>query len=279
MPNVSTAVQIQDALTTAPPTDYAVTVTSDGRSETVTITATGTGSVAVSASTSQQVQTYAEQQAMKLWQDRVARSWMASTTSATITLGSSWHISTTSATTGTYNTHWLLDDRCTTASNAAWKSESWQNCKHSPTSWYVPAAKRTPEQIAEAAAQAEIRRQAAVIEAAKVKVFKDAANARARRLLVQMLNADQKKELEEKNQFHLTVHDRDGSMRVYRIEYGFQGNVKLLGTNGQPVKRYCIHADSRLPYEDQMLAQKMLLEANEPEFLRIANMAHIRAAA
>jgi hypothetical protein len=67
-------------------------------------------------------------------------------------------------------------------------------------------------------------------------------------------------------------------MKVYRIEYGYAGNVKLLGNDGQPVKRYCIHADYRLPYEDQMLAQKMLLEANEPEFLRIANMTQLRAA-
>jgi hypothetical protein len=62
------------------------------------------------------------------------------------------------------------------------------------------------------------------------------------------------------------------------LTIAYAGNVKLLGNDGLPVKRYCIHADSRLPYEDQMLAQKMLLEANEAEFLRVANMTQLRAA-
>jgi hypothetical protein len=97
---------------------------------------------------------------------------------------------------------------------------------------------------------------------------------------MQMLNEDQQKELDDKNHFHLTVHSRDGSMKVYRVDYGFQGNVKLIGEDGHPTRSYCIHSDSRLPYEDQMLAQKLLLEANEPEFLRIANESrvHRRAA-
>lgn len=262
------------------PTNYEVSVTSDGMSETVTIKITGTETPVVTASTRDEVLTWAQTQAMKLWQDRVARSWMASTssvtTSTTINLGSSWHISTA----GTNSTsNWIdLDDRCTSAGNAAWYSTGWQSCKHTQVRWTPEVIKRTPEQIAEEAAKAELRRQAAIIEAAKVKLFTDTAKARARKLLFSMLNADQQKELDEKNHFHLTVHSRDGSMKVYRIEHGYAGNVKLLGVDGQPVKRYCIHADYRLPYEDQMLAQKLLLETNEPEFLRIANMTQLRAA-
>lgn len=258
--------------------DYTVSVTSDGISETVTITVTGTNVPVVSASTSQEVLNWAQVQAMRIWQDRVARAWTTTGTSTTsIRLGPSWHISTgtNAGTTGWYD----IDDGCTAAANAVWTTNAWQETKHAA---YRSAAaawvKRTPEQIAEEAAQAELRRQAAIVEAAKVKVFTDTAKARARRLLVSMLNPDQRKELEEKNHFHLTVHSRDGAMKVYRIEHGYAGNVKLLGHDGQPVKRYCIHADSRLPYEDQMLAQKLLLEANEAEFLRIANMTQLRAA-
>lgn len=262
-------------------TEYDVEVTSDGLTETVTITMTGNSIPVVTASTRDAVQTWAQAQAMKIWQDRVARSWMASTTSSTtaattINLGSSWHIRTTgtSSTTGWYD----IEDGCTAAANAAWYSTGWQDCKHTQVRWTPSVVQRTPEQIAEAAAKAELARQAAIIEAAKVKIFTDTAKARARKLLFSMLNTDQQKELEEKNFFHLTVHDRSGSMRVYRIEHGYAGNVKLIGVDGQPVKRYCIHADYRLPYEDQMLAQKLMLETNEPEFLRIANMTQLRAA-
>jgi hypothetical protein len=269
-----------ETLTEGVATEYRVEVTSDGLGETVTITMTGNTVPVVTASTRDQIQTWAQAQAMKIWQDRVARAWMTSgttsaTTATTINLGNSWHIRTsgTNSTTGWYD----IADNCTSAANAAWYSTGWQDCDHATIKQYG-RVRETPEQAAERAAKAELARQAQAIEDAKRKVFTDTAKARARRLLFSMLNADQQKELDEKNHFHLTVHSRDGSMKVYRIEHGYAGNVKLLGVDGQPVKRYCIHADSRLPYEDQMLAQKLMLETNEPEFLRIANMTQLRAA-
>jgi hypothetical protein len=266
-----------ETLTEGVATEYRVEVTSDGLSETVTITMTGNSVPVVTASTRDQIQTWAQAQAMKIWQDRVARAWMSSSTTSatTINLGNSWHIRTsgTSATTGWYT----VEDRCTAAANAAWYSTGWQDCDHETMRRYG-RVRETPEQAAERAAKAELARQAAAIEDAKRKVFTDTAKARARRLLFSMLSPDQQKELDEKNHFHLTVHSKDGTMKVYRIEHGYAGNVKLLGPDGQPIRRYCIHADSRLPYEDQMLAQKLLLESNEQDFLRIANMTQLRAA-
>lgn len=256
--------------------DYTVSVTSDGMSEIVTITVTGTNTPVVTASNRDNILTWAQAQAMKLWQDRVARAWMSSasstTSAATINLGNSWRI-TSSATTGWYD----LEDRCTAAANTAWYSTGWQDCDHATIRKHG-RVRETPQQAAERAAKEELARQAREIEAAKVKVFTDTAKARARRLLISMLNPDQQKELDEKNHFHLTVYSKDGTMKVYRIEHGYAGNVKLLGLDGQPVKRYCIHADSRLPYEDQMLAQKLLLETNEEHFLKTANMTQLRAA-
>ena len=256
-------------LTDPPPEIESVTYDFDeteGFMQTVRVTTTTSA-----AGSSEEVQNWARVTAMKLMQDRVYRAWTTTgtSTSATIDL---WPISTSA--TG----NWIAD-QCTAASSAVWRMESWQDCKHVSAKWErAKAVRETPEQVAERAAKAELARQAAAIEAAKVKVFTDTAKARARRLLISMLTPDQRKELEEKNHFHLTVHDRSGSMRVYRIEHGYAGNVKLLGVAGQPVKRYCIHADYRLPYEDQMLAQKLLLESNEEHFLKVANMTQLRAA-
>jgi hypothetical protein len=255
--------------------DYTVSVTSDGVSETVTITVTGTSVPVVTASNRDTILTWAQAQAMKLWQDRVARAWMSSTSATTIELGPTWRISnsSTASTTG-----WLqIEDRCTAAANAAWYSTGWQDCDHETIRRYG-RVRETPQQAAERAAKEELARQQREIEAAQRKVFTDTAKARARRLLFSMLTPDQQKELDEKNHFHLTVYSKDGTMKVYRIEHGYAGNVKLLGPDGQPVKRYCIHADSRLPYEDQMLAQKLLLETNEEHFLKTANMTQLRAA-
>jgi hypothetical protein len=39
----------------------------------------------------------------------------------------------------------------------------------------------------------------------------------------------------------------------------------------KPVERLCIYASGDVPEEDSMIAQKLLLEANEAEFLRVAN--------
>jgi hypothetical protein len=218
------------------------------------------------------VSTWAQQVAIQHFQDQVYRGWVTGTSTSATTIDLLW------PDTGTSSTATWTATGTTAAANAVWTSSSWLMPTHTQVRWTPQVIERTPEQIAEVAAKAELARQERVRDEAKKKIFTDAAKVRARNLLMQMLNADQKKELEEKNHFHLTVHSRDGSMKVYRIEYGYAGNVKLLGNDGQPVKRYCIHADYRLPYEDQMLAQKMLLEANEPEFLRIANMTQLRAA-
>ena len=197
-----------------------------------------------------------------------------------------WAATTSATTTGAWPTSWLDTSSCTTTntitctgsntytSEQIWQMDGWQNTTHSQCRWTPTVhrgSQKTPQEIAAAAAQRELRRQQEIKDRSKRNRFKEAANVRARKLLFQMLNEEQRKELDEKNHFHLTVHSRDGSMKVYRVDYGFQGNVKLIGADGEVDRSYCIHSDSRLPYEDQMLAQKLLLEANEPEFLRIAN--------
>lgn len=222
------------------------------------------------------VQAWAQMVAMKIMQDRIFQTWATTGTATTnMVIPANWTAMNSSTTTGWH----YIADQCTAAANTVWRSSGWQQCEHAKVRW-TPSmvAQETPEQRAERAAKAELARQEREREEAKRKVFIDTAKSRARRLLLSMLNPAQQKQLDEKNHFDLTVHGQDGSQRVYRIEYGYQGNVKLLGPDGQPVRRYCIHADSRLPYEDQMLAQKLLLEANEQDFLRIANMTHLRAA-
>jgi hypothetical protein len=217
---------------------------------------------------------------VKYLQNQIFQSW-AHTTSATTVSPNVWphswlDISTSSCT--TTNTITCTGGN-THIADQIWQLDGWQKPVHSKVRW-TPTVHRspqkTPAEIAAAAAKRELERQDRIKAAAKITRFKDAAKVRARTLLLQMLNEEQQKEMDEKNHFHLTVHSQDGSMKVYRVDYGFQGNVKLIGADGKPTRSYCIHADSRLPYEDQMLAQKLLLEANEPEFLRIANESIVR---
>jgi hypothetical protein len=92
--------------------------------------------------------------------------------------------------------------------------------------------------------------------------------AAARELLLSMLDDEQRDEYEGDGRFH--VHTADGE-RCYRITKGQSGNVLLI-KDGRAKRRYCIHPPGlRYPDEDAMVAQMMMLETDEAEFLRIAN--------
>lgn len=92
---------------------------------------------------------------------------------------------------------------------------------------------------------------------------------KAKRLLESCLTPEQRDQLARCGWFKVRVGER-----TYRIKNSPPSNVELLGDDGHPVKRYCIAPAEplgRLPFGDVMLAQKLLLEADESEFLSIAN--------
>lgn len=111
------------------------------------------------------------------------------------------------------------------------------------------------------------------------------ARRRALRLLLAQLTADQQQEWEKEQAFH--VETADGRRR-YRIRRGMHGNITLVksddpavkGKRGQAIKEgavfcWCVaHPDGRLPEEDNVLAQKLMLESPEGEhqFLLQANV-------
>lgn len=67
------------------------------------------------------------------------------------------------------------------------------------------------------------------------------------------------------------------SGKKYVIKKGRAGNVFSI-KDGKLVEKYCIHPrDSEVPEADVMLAQKLILETNEEEFLRIANKTRLAA--
>ena len=47
--------------------------------------------------------------------------------------------------------------------------------------------------------------------------------------------------------------------------------MERLDEGGRPAEVYCIHPSEWVPHEDNMLAQKLMLEYDEESFLRIAN--------
>jgi hypothetical protein len=99
------------------------------------------------------------------------------------------------------------------------------------------------------------------------------ARKRAKKLLLASLDAAQRRDLKRKGHFH--VWGSKGN--VYRIgpaDGAF--NVRLAGVAKGSRMFFCLETeDPDVPPEDVMLAQKLLIEHDEGEFLRQANMAYI----
>ncbi len=93
------------------------------------------------------------------------------------------------------------------------------------------------------------------------------AARRGRKLLLSHLSAIQKAEFRRLDRFH--VVSRSG--RRYRIRLGRARNVDLLRPDGSIEAVFCIQPEQDVPDEDTVLAQKLLLECAEDDFLRIAN--------
>ena len=93
------------------------------------------------------------------------------------------------------------------------------------------------------------------------------ASKRARALLERHLTKCQRQMLDNEGAFTLEVNDR-----LYCVRPG--ARVERLNKKTKRVESYfCIHPEThhRLPAYDVALSQKLLLEANEREFLSIAN--------
>lgn len=99
-----------------------------------------------------------------------------------------------------------------------------------------------------------------------------ASQERAKRLLLMMLTAAQRADY-ERHGFFVVVGQ---SGKRYRVRRGRHGNVYELNARETPIASYCA-SPLGVPDEDAMLAQKLQLENDEAEFLRVANRTAIAA--
>lgn len=105
----------------------------------------------------------------------------------------------------------------------------------------------------------------------RVEGERSVAKERAERLLREHLSPRQREELASKGFFTLETVAPTGERRLYRIDRGRSRNVRQVDGNGRVLKTLCAHPAILVPDADTMLAQKLMLETDEQEFLRIAN--------
>lgn len=94
-----------------------------------------------------------------------------------------------------------------------------------------------------------------------------AAKTQAEKLLKSLLTPAQRTHLDDVSSFLV----KSESERMFRVRRG--STVEELDEEDKVIARYCIHASWRdaLPVADTMLTQKLMLEMNEAEFMKIAN--------
>lgn len=91
------------------------------------------------------------------------------------------------------------------------------------------------------------------------------AAQRATALLVRCLDEAQRAEFQRTRGFTLTAP----SGRRYRITFGATANIDMVSDTGEIVCRLCARP-LEVPVPAVMLAQKLMLETQEAEFLRVA---------
>ena len=94
------------------------------------------------------------------------------------------------------------------------------------------------------------------------------AESTAEKLLVEHLDEKQLDQFRNHRYFEVV---RDSGKRVYRIKHGWAGNIEVF-EGGRLVETMCIHPSTQVPHSDNLLAQKLLLEADETRFRQIANI-------
>lgn len=204
---------------------------------------------------------------------------------ATFCYWNAWCESTSVVTTAANTTVWAtwMDTGTSTAvTNAATVWVNWISVNSTsstvltigPAVPYAPYVdQRTPEEKAAYEARLAIELAEVQRKADLAATERRAAIAKARALLLSMLSLKQREQYERERFFDVIAR---ASRRRYRIRQGTHGNVRLLNEQGQEVASYCGQPHG-VPDEDAMLAQALMLEHAEEDFLKVANRGRVPA--
>jgi len=211
-----------------------------------------------------------------IWNQDFGTSTMTPITAAATTTSNAYLTSTTGDTwtewnqiyTATTSNHIYTSYTASTTSNIITATWSAWNDNYLVKAHNILVPPRISEEERQRRAEAEKQRQLLYAEEERKRKL---ADAKAEKLLLQLLDEKQAQEYKEKGRFHMYVGNKK-----YRIDKGWAGNVKLVEEKGNVLSSYCIHPRQRMPEADNLIAQKLMLEANEQEFLRVANETRYR---
>jgi hypothetical protein len=192
--------------------------------------------------------------------------WNNTSTSTTITSTSNnyiWTSWTTGTSTGTTNSiitvanntwvDWIIQDERTI-----------HNRRHRGAPAVITADER--ERHERERRYWEERAREANARAAEEAKKREAAEKRAEELLMSVLSEEQRQTFKKDGHFIVRRGDRR-----YRIRRGWSGNVDVIDRDGRLSHRMCIHPRENVPICDNLVAQKLMLEACEDHMISVAN--------
>lgn len=177
----------------------------------------------------------------------------------------------TGSTAGTCSISGLVWYVWNTATNAASTSIAWPTWCETMMSSTSTSGVIDGTPYRESAKEREAREKRQRKEAEEHKV----AEEKATQLLREHLDEEQRKEHAERKRFFVVSQ----SGERYEVDcQKRQHNVYRVDAAGKRLIEYCIYQKGELPLPDNALAQKLLLEHNEREFVRIANARQLATA-
>lgn len=165
--------------------------------------------------------------------------------------------------------NWIVTatNSASTITNTIWTD--WASNASAATGIFIVSGNNTPEPSAEQRAVWARQQEENRVRAEAANKLRIESEAKAEALLLSALSQRQREEYRREQAFMVFAN----SGIRYRIRKGRVANVDVLHPDGNTSHRLCAHPHD-VPDCDTMLAQKLMLECCEDEFLRIANRHH-----
>lgn len=100
------------------------------------------------------------------------------------------------------------------------------------------------------------------------------AERKAVRLLLALLNRQQKKEYAELKQ--ITINHPGTEIPQFVLKNTLSGNILEHDKQGKPIMRHCVHVGYGIPLADNLATQLLYLQSKPEEMLKIANHTRIQ---
>lgn len=131
----------------------------------------------------------------------------------------------------------------------------------------TPTRVLTKEQVHALTEEQERQRLQHIREEAERRVAREEAEQKAEALLLMHLDRKQRKSYQKDHFFEVLSQ----SGKHYRVNFFRNRNVLEMDDAKRKVASYCIVPRENIPLADQLLIQKLMLQYQENDFLRIAN--------